>query len=296
MVFVRRIITLLFLLFLTFVLTRALFYLLPGDPIDTLLAETATTLSREQLEAEFSRPLLEKSVTDFFALFRGDFGNSLLNKEPLAPRILDALVNSLAIAIPSALLAFFIAVTTGVRAAFYPSGISSKLCNGMAVLGSALPSFLLAPLLALLLGIWISLFPIENHWALPVIALSIGLSCSWVRLVKQRVKESIERGSVRGARARGVPTKTLHWKYGFLPVSGSLFAYFLNSLGHLTAGTAVIEIFFNWPGMGQLFLEGVYQRDFPLIETSVWVGATLCLIANTAGDFAYYMMNPKERT
>lgn len=295
MVFVKKLLSLFLLLFLTFVLTRALFYLLPGDPIDTLLAETSTTLSREQLEQQFSRPLLERSFTDFGALFRGDFGKSILNQEPLAPLILKSLLNSLALAIPSAIIAFFISVLVGVKAAFNPDGFLYKLSNAMALIGAALPSFLIAPLLALTLGIWFSVFPIENHWALPVIALSIGVSCSWVRLVRQRVKESVERGSVRGAKARGIPTWLIEWKYGFLPISGSLFAYFLNSLGHLTAGAAVVEIFFNWPGLGLLFLESVYSRNFPLIEASVWVGASLCLIANAVGDFAYTLMNPKER-
>ena len=142
-------------------------------------------------------------------------------------------------------------------------------------------------------GILIPIFPAGNSIFLPALALAFGFSGIWARLIRQRVRETLEHGAAPGARARGIPEWKVILKYGLAPASGALIAYLGTQFGALLGGTFVTEVIFDWPGMGLLLVDGVLHRDYPVVEATAFVGATVALLGNALGDWAQSKVDPR---
>lgn len=285
----------LLILLVLFCASRALIRALPGDPLDTLVAETGTSVPREALASELGldRPFLESLSHDFARAVRGDFGRSIISREPVAPILQERFKNTLVLTLAALSLALLVSVALGLLAAPSPGSRADRFCTFYGSLNAALPMPWKGPILIYLLAVVIPLFEIGYSLSLPALALSLGFSGLWSRLIRERVRETLGAGAAPGARARGVPEWKVLLKYGLAPCAGSLLAYLGTQLGALLSGAFVAEVIFDWPGMGSLLVEAVLRRDYPVVESCVFLGAAVALLGTLLGDWAQNLADPR---
>lgn len=281
-----------------FLLSRTLVRALPGDPVTTILEETGLALSQEELRAwlGLDRPYLAGAVHDFKqVLFHGDFGRSFATREPIGPVLPGRILNSLLLGLSGTLLALAAALPLGI-AAGAGIGLADAICRRAGALLTAFPAAWTGPILAWLLGVRWFWLPPSGHLALPALTLALGVSGFWMRLVRARVRETLLGPggmAATAARARGLPEFRVALKYGFAPALPDLAAYFGTQLGGLIAGSAVIEVLFDWPGMGSLFVDSVLRRDYPLVEACAFTTGALALLGTRLGDWLQFRFDPR---
>jgi peptide/nickel transport system permease protein len=279
-----------------FVGSRALVRALPGDPVETLIAESGTAISREALlkEMGLDRPFFESIVIDLKKAAHGDFGVSLLSKQPVLPLLEGRFLNTLLLATTALLIGLVMSLTLGLLAAHSPGGWADFLCNLLGASSASIPTPWLAPMLIIVFAIWVPLFPLGKSLVLPSITLALGISGFWARLVRERVRETLAHGSAQGARARGIAEWKVVTKYGLGPASGLLVAYLGSQFGALLAGGFVIEVIFNWRGMGSLLVTSVLRRDYPVVEAATFVTGVCAVLGTALGDWARSRIERRE--
>jgi ABC-type dipeptide/oligopeptide/nickel transport system permease component len=294
---IARLFSLLLTLLLVFAGSRALVRALPGDPLQTILAESASSLQPELIARELGldRPFIPAVAEDLKQALRGDWGISLLSKQPIAPVLAERSLRTLELASAAAVIALAFSLLIGLSAAGRPGGAADRFCTFYGGLMASVPMPWKGPLFILMFAVWIPLFPVDRHIALPAFALATGIAGYWSRLIRARVREVLREGAAPGARARGVPEWKVLLKYGLAPGAGALLAYLGTSFGSLLGGVFVVESIFNRPGLGMLLVEGVLKRDYPLVEAGTFVAAAACLVGTWLGDLAQKSIDPRLR-
>ena len=276
---------------------------LPGDPIETLFAETGTSVPKDVLKAELGldEPFLTSTWHQAEAAMHGDFGTSILSRKKIGPLLLERLGKTTALTF----IALLISLVVSVSLAYFsvldfqsPGGrLLGKFANGICTiygtLASAMPTPWTGPIFALLFSVTFHLFPLGNNVALPALTLAFSFSGLWARLIRQRMRETLFSGAAPGARARGIPEWKILLKYSLAPASGALLAYLGTQIGALLSGAFVTEVIFDWPGIGMLLIDGVLKRDYPIVEAAVFVTASFSLLGTWCGDWLQASVDPR---
>ncbi len=285
-------------LLLIFTCSRGLVRLLPGDPAEAMLAESGSSLSVQALRAEFhlDLPFFPALWGDLRNAIHGDFGRSLVSKEPIGDILWDRMAATAMLVLTSLALALLISLPLGMLAAHRAGSFADRACTTLGAITSAIPSAWLGPVLILVFAVVIPIFPLGRHLALPAVSLAFQISGTWSRLVRNRVRDSLLIGASQGARARGLSETTVLWKYGLAPVASSLLGYLGMQIGFLMGGSILTEIIFDWPGMGSLLVDAVLKRDYPVVEAGVFLIAFFVLLGNLIGDALQYWSNPRLRS
>jgi ABC-type dipeptide/oligopeptide/nickel transport system permease component len=294
--FFLRVFSILLLVFSIFIGSRALVRALPGDPIDTLIAESGTAISRDALihEMGLDRPFFPAAFEDLKKAFHGDFGVSLISKQPVLPLLETRFLRTLLLATSAFFLALTISLFVGVIAANRPGSFADSLCSWLGALSASLPTPWLGPMLINIFAIWIPIFPLGESLPLPAFTLAFGLCGFWARLIRARLRETIKLASAQASRGRGLPEWKVLIKYGLAPASGLLFAYFGTQFGALLAGAFITEVIFSWRGMGSLLVTSVLRRDYPIVEASVFVTASCAVVGTALGDWGRSFLEKRE--
>jgi len=283
-----RLFSTLIIVFAVFAASRAMIRALPGDPLDTLVAETGTSIPRAELRHEMGldRPFFSALLQDTErAVEHGDLGRSLFSKQPIAPLIRSRFENTAILVATSSVLAIAISLILGLLGAATPHSIADRICTIFGGVSAALPTPWIGPMLIICFAVWIPLFPLGHSVILPAITLALAVSGVWCRLVRARVRDVLAQGSAQAARARGIPEWRVLVKYGLAPASGMLIAYLGTQLGVLLAGAFVTEMIFDWRGMGTLWITAVLRRDYPVVEAATFVAASTTLVGVVIGDW-----------
>lgn len=287
------------LIFVLFCFSRALIRALPGDPLDTLMAESGTNLPRELLQKELGldQPFLLALKTDLTQALEGDFGKSIFNQQPIWPDLKLRLLKTFQLVFVALLIGLPLSLTLGIKAAAasvtqhgFLERMPDYFCTFLGSLTAAAPIPWIGPLLIYIFSVKLELFTIGGELLLPALALAVVFSGFWSRLIRERVRESLRLGAATGARARGIPEWRVLIKYGLAPVSGSLIAYLGTQIGALMSGAFVTEIIFDWPGMGTLLVESILKRDYPVVEGALFFSASACCLGTLLGDLGQEML------
>jgi len=297
----RRILQLLLSAALVFVLSRALIRALPGDPLDSLLAETALTIPREQLLGDLGLdlPFTESLRRDFVRLLHGDLGYSLVTRQPVLPMLLPRLLRTLELALSALALALALGVPAGVFCAIPTQSRASRVAaNGIrrfSTIGVSIPIAWIGPAILYLFAILLPWAEFRGSLALASLSLALPLAGNWARLVELRTREEMQQAYFRAALARGLPMLRALLKNGLAPAAGALLAMVGSQAGSLLAGSFIAEWIFDWPGMGIAWVQATLQRDYPVMEAATFIGATTCLAGVFAGDLLQRLWDPRQR-
>ncbi len=296
----RRILSIFALLLLVFLAVKATLRILPGDPVDAILAETGANLDPDVLRHRLGldRPFFRATIEQLRSIFRNfDWGTSLTSQRPIGPMLGERAASSLIlgfVAMGGALLFSF----TAVFLSQIPSPYSTRLKAPLRVLSAvstALPTAWFGPILGLLFAVKFRFFALTGGLALPALTLGFALSGFWLRAFSETLEREMRSDVTRTARSKGLPEIIVLGKHALLPAAGPLVAYLGSQTGALFAGAVITETIFNRPGLGSLLVEAIFKRDYPLIEATLVLSSTLILCGNFIGDFFQELLQPKLR-
>jgi peptide/nickel transport system permease protein len=301
----RRLIILPVLLLGISIISFTLLNLAPGDPAEILLRlrQPGTEPPREAVlalrqELRLDDPLPLRYGRWLLGTVQGDLGTSYRSGNPIMKELGQRLPATLMLAGASLALAVSIAIPLGIIAAVWRGTLLDGLSRLLALLGAAVPSYVLALLLILLFAVKLHFLPAIGygglkHLVLPAIALAFGVSAHLMRLTRASLLEVLHQDYVRTARAKGLSERGVigvhALKNALLPVVTVLGM----SLGHLLGGAVIVETVFGWPGLGKYAVDSIFLRDYPVIQGVVLYMAVIFLLVNLAVDISYRWLDPR---
>lgn len=288
--------------FLTFLIT----YLAPGDPVRTMYSATGIVPSEELIqetreELGLNRPVLVQYFDWLGGCLRGDFGTSYANHRPVVELLLGRLWPTLKLSLFSMVLMLVIAVPLGMIQATHKNGVLDYALRGITFFGVSIPNFWVGLMLMLLFCVKLKLLPVVSSGGsfidliLPSVTLAFAMSAKYTRQVRTAVVEELSQDYVTGARARGVKEWKILWLNVFPNSLLPLITMLGLSLGSLLGGTAVVEVIFSYPGLGNLAVSAITSFDYPLIQGYVLWIALIYMLVNLAVDISYNFVDPRMR-
>ena len=297
----QLIMTVLILSFLTFVLMK----ITPGDPIRAILKVedvAATKADEERISQEygFDQPVLNQYREWILNVARFDLGQSIISKKPVLDMIMSKLPATGALALGGLLVLFMIAVPLGVLGAVYEGKWPDYLGRWIAMLGASVPSFWLGLLLIYFFSFKLNILPVMGNgtlanYVLPSFTLGIAMAPIYIRLLRERLISTLQSSYIEAARARGLSKGRVLLFHALRGSLVPLVTMFGLSIGSLLGGITVIEILFSWPGMGELIVQAVLQRDYPVIQGYILIVGTLVVLSNLLVDLLYLVINPQMK-
>ncbi len=283
-------------------LTFLLVHLVPGDPVEVMLGESATMADRTQLRAQFGldRPLPSQFAHYLVRLAHGDFGQSIHTHAPIAETLGQRIPATARLALLALGMALLMGLPLGVLAALKCHSWLDKASVMAALTLSAMPHFWLGPVLMLVFALWLPWLPVSGMEApdailLPALTLACGLAAIIARMTRASLLEVLDEDFIRTARAKGLPERTviLHHalKAALLPVVTIVGL----QLGSLLAGAVITETVFGWEGVGRLLVESIEKRDYPVTQACVLVIALTYVAVNRLTDGVYGWVDPRVR-
>ena len=276
---------------------------LSGDPVPLLLPPDAprSEIFRVRAELGLDRPLIVQYGVFLGNVLRGDFGRSIHFREPAIKVVLGYLPASLELALTAFVLAALVAVPVGLVSAMKRNTIVDHVVMSTALIGQAAPTFFLGILFILVLSLQLGLFPTSGrgtwrHLVLPALTLGGFTMASIARLTRSAVLEVLRADFVRTARAKGVPERAVVLKHTLRNAALPIITITGLQLGTLLGGAVVTETVFAWPGIGRLAIQSIYNRDYPVVQCTVFLSAAAFVAINFAIDLLYGVLDPRLRT
>ncbi|ALM58060.1 ABC transporter permease [Staphylococcus equorum] len=292
-------------LFVLSTITFILMKLTPGDPVDKILHLDVANVSSEQIEATKQKLGLDQPVVIQYIQWLGqivqlNFGTSYQTGEPVINELIYYTPPTAFIAILTIIIVFIVAVPLGIIAAKYYHTWIDTLIRTVTSFTVSIPSFFLGTLLIYVFAQKFNLLPSSGldslaGYVLPVVALSIGMSAYYVRLMRSNLVELYQSKEVEAARLRGMSERYILWKDLFKPAIIPVVTVLGMSIGSLIGGTVVIENLFSIPGIGHFLVDSIRARDYPVVQGAVLMIGFLVVLANTISDLLLLWLDPKRR-
>ncbi len=279
-------------------------HLIPGDPIDLMLGETATQVDRETLRRQLGldQPLWRQYTTFLQRLVQGDLGHSLHSKRPVRTLIGDRLPATASLALAALCVSVGLAIPLGVLAALRPRSWLDTGSMILALLGVSMPNFWLGPLLILVFSIQVGWLPVSGrgdgglaYLILPAVTLGTGMMAVLTRMTRSSMMETLREDYIRTAAAKGLSTWAVVVKHGLSNALIPLVTLIGLQGGALLAGAVITETIFAWPGLGELTVRAIQQRDYPVVQGCVLVIALTYVVMNMVTDVLYAVVDPRIR-
>jgi peptide/nickel transport system permease protein len=275
---------------------------LTGDPI-TLLAEPgarAEDLDRVRVEWGLDRPFPMQYLSFLKNIATGELGKSFNYEMPVSTLYFQRLPNSLELAAAATLLSFLIGIPAGLISGVRVNTGWDNVGKVVALLGLSIPGFWLGLVLILVFSVWLEWLPTSGQggWrnlVMPAVALGWYFAASLLRLTRSSMLEVLRSEYIKLARLKGLPgyvVIAVHaFKNALIPVltlAGVNLVVMINA-------AVIIEVIFAWPGIGRLLYEGIFQRDFPLVQGVVILAGCMIVLINLVIDILYAYIDPRIR-
>lgn len=288
--------------FITFALT----YLAPGDPVRTMYASTGSMPSQNVIEQTreamgLNKPFLVQYFNWITSCIRGDFGISYSMKKPVLDIMLIKFIPTLKLAFVSLAIMMCISIPLGMLAAINKNKIVDYIIRAYTFLGISVPNFWVGMMLLYIVALKFKILPVVStgdgidKLILPSITLAFAMSAKYTRQVRAIVLEELNKDYVVGAISRGINEKKVLWKHVFPNSLLPLLTLIGLSLGSLLGGTAVVEVIFSYPGLGNMAVSAITSYDYPLIQAYVLWIAFIYMIINLIIDISYNYLDPRVR-
>ncbi|WP_026622792.1 peptide/nickel transport system permease protein (plasmid) [Ensifer sp. WSM1721] len=273
-----------------------------GDPALQILGPDARAPDIETFRQQFGldQPLYVQYVRYILAAISGDFGNSMLTGKPALQVVFDRVPLTLALMLPALALTMLIGIPVGAYAAMHRDNWIDRAVMTMTVLGFTVPSFVLGLLLILIFSVTIRLFPSggSDGWAslvLPVMTLALGGAAIIARFTRSAMIEVLSQLYIIAASAKGVTWRQVVRHHGFPNAIIPVLTLFGMMLGGQVAGAVLVESVFGWPGIGQLLVVSVGNRDLAVVQVILLLVALTMTSANLMMDLLYGVFDPRLR-
>ncbi|KQR29914.1 peptide ABC transporter [Rhizobium sp. Leaf155] len=286
----------------------ALIRFIPGDPAALMLGDMATPDQIAEMRTELG---LDTSLPQQFFVWAGnvlsgDFGQSIVNKEPVLPLVVSRFMVSAEIVVVAVILASLIAVPAGVIAAWRQNSATDLVLIGTATLLLSIPTFWLGLLLLLFFGLKLGWLPVLGYVSLsddfvsgllylilPIMTLVIHEAGVLIRMARASTLEVLRLDYITHARAKGLSERAVLWRHAFKNAFGPTWTMIGLILGNLLGGIAVIETVFTIPGLGRLMVDSIFQRDYPVIQGCLLFVAMSYVVVNLIVDLLYPLFDPR---
>jgi peptide/nickel transport system permease protein len=297
-------------LFLMSLVVFAIIYLIPGDPVDSMLGQEADRSAREALRHELGldQPLWRQYTSWLMRVAHGDLGRSIRAQQPVRELIADKLPATLLLTASAALIALGIAFPAGIIAAVKRNTALDFLAMVGALLGVSIPSFWSGIMLILVFALTLGWFPAMGYVSvttnplaairylvLPALTLGSVMAGAVTRQVRAQLLQELGREYVRTARSKGLPERGIVVRHALrnslIPAVTVLGVQFSILLG----GALITEQIFAWPGVGQLAVNAILNRDYPVLQGVILTVALLVTLVNLAVDALYVVLDPRVR-
>ena len=299
---IKRLISFCTVVFGVLSLTFLLIHLVPGDPVEVMLGESASLADREVLRAELG---LNQSVASQFGLYlsrlaHADFGVSIHSKTPIVELIKTRYPATLKLALLALLIGVGVGVPLGIYAALKAGHWQDLLVTIVSVRLSAMPAFWLGPMLMLIFAVWLAILPVSgmdspSSIVLPALTLGFGLSAILTRMTRTSLLEVLNEDFIRTARAKGLTERHVILRHALRAALLPIITIVGLQMGSLLAGTVITETIFSWDGIGRLLVESIEKRDYPVTQACVLLVALSYVVVNVLTDLLYRLADPRIR-
>ena len=280
-----------------------LIYLSPSDPVSVRMSAGGISVSPEIMESMrrsmgLDRPLLIQYGDWLWNILHGNMGKSYITDADVLDQILKALPYTLKMAGASLLLTLCISIPVGILTAAMQNSKFDYVVRVMAFVGNALPNFIIALCLMFIFSYRLGWIPVlattkPIGLILPALTLALVMSSRYIRQIRAAMLDELGKGYVVGLRSRGLSETTILYKNVLKNIMVTVITLTGISLGSLLGGTVIVETVFTWPGLGSLIMEGISQRDYPVVQAVIVWMASAFMVVNLLTDISYTIFNPK---
>lgn len=280
-----------------------LIYLSPSDPVSVRMSAGGISVSPEIMESMrrsmgLDRPLLIQYGDWLWNILHGNMGKSYITDADVLDQILKALPYTLKMAGASLLLTLCISIPVGILTAAMQNSKFDYVVRVMAFVGNALPNFIIALCLMFIFSYRLGWIPVlattkPIGLILPALTLALVMSSRYIRQIRAAMLDELGKGYVVGLRSRGLSETTILYKNVLKNIMATVITLTGISLGSLLGGTVIVETVFTWPGLGSLIMEGISQRDYPVVQAVIVWMASAFMVVNLLTDISYTVFNPK---
>jgi peptide/nickel transport system permease protein len=279
-----------------------LIHLIPGDPVQAMLGESAApadiAVLRDRLGLD--RPLIVQYGAFLEGLVTGDLGTSLRTNQTVVSALAERLPATVELAVAAVLVALVFALPTGTIAAARAGTRLDHMTMTAALVGISMPNFWLGPLLAIVFSIVLGWLPVSGrgtpaHLILPAVTLAAPLAAVLARMTRASVLEELRELYVLAARARGVSRARAVLRHAFRNSLVPIVTLLGLQLGGLLTGAVITETIFAWPGVGRLLIQSIGFRDYPMVQGCILLIAVMYVSLNLLADLLYGMLDPRIR-
>ncbi|ETX30854.1 ABC transporter permease [Roseivivax isoporae] len=314
---IRRIIQSIFVM-LAVALIAFMMFRFMGDPVNSMVAETATTEEREAVRERLGldQPLWVQYGRFVARAAQGDFGLSWRNARPVSTLLAERFPATAELVLVAAGLSLLVGIPLGILTALKPGSLSAQTLQFVSLIGISLPTFVTGILLILVFSVWLNWLPsfgrgtvVDIGWwstgfltvsglkalILPSVMLCLFQLTLIMRLVRAEMMEVLRTDYIKFARARGLPNRSIHFRHALKNTLIPVITIFGLQLGGLIAFAIITETVFQWPGMGALFIQAVSFGDVPVMAAYLVLVSLIFVVINTSVDLLYAVLDPRLR-
>ncbi|WP_166238083.1 ABC transporter permease [Paenibacillus turpanensis] len=293
------------------IISFAIIHLAPGGPLSQFTEDpTIKAVDIENMTKAYGldKPLYRQYLDWGGGMLRGDFGTSFLKSEPVSKLVLERIPTTLLLTVSSFVLSILIAVPLGILCAIRANSRLDQIISGFTFAGIAVPGFWLALLLMMFFSVkmgWLpsgglktinadfSLMDRIRHLILPVAAMTMGEVALWIRHIRSSMLEVIHQDYIRTAHAKGLPYLLVLFRHGLRNALIPVTTLFGLTLAGFFTGSLILENIFSIPGMGRLFIESAFQRDYPVLFAITTMASILTVAGSIVADLLIALLDPR---
>lgn len=300
--FLPRILAALGVIFGVVCLVFLFLHLVPGDPVEVMLGESAKPADKEALRQTLGlhQPIHWQLFSYIQNLITFDLGTSLYSGQPISHLLLERLPATIELGFASLFIALVVAIPLGTLAAINKETPWDFGAMGFALFGVSIPNFWMGPMLILVGALWLGWFPVSGREGpasivLPALTLGTAMAAILSRMVRSALLEVLTEDFIRTARSKGLTEWVITLRHGLRNALLPIITLLGLQLGALLSGAVITETVFSWPGIGSLVVEAIHRRDYPVVQAAVLLISFSYVMVNLFTDLVYAWVDPRVR-
>jgi len=298
-----RVLTSLFVIVGSLVLVFSILYVLPGDPTDHMVDPSLATpevIANLRHELGVDQPFHIQFLRYFGSILQGDFGTSLINSDPVLPKIVESFPATLALTAASSLVSIIVGILLGVLSAIHRNKAIDIIARIVGLFGISMPTFWSGILLILIFSITLGWFPAmgSDGWktlVLPALALGTVGAGFIVRMVRNSMLDVISEQFIVTLRSKGLTERAVMYRHALRNALIPAVTMIGMLVGEMLAGTVVIETVFSRQGIGRIIADAIMAKDLPVVQGVILFSAIIYVIVNLIVDISYALIDPRVR-